>query len=279
MSTLARKGKSSRRPATEQRLLLHNITWDEYEALGRALQDRAGLRLTYDRGTLEIMSTSSPPAPHAWTSDAQRFLFHFVSWEDYETILKALDAHHLRITYDRGDLEIMTLSSEHERHKSLLKLFLQVMVEEFRVPGGSLGSTTYRRRDLQKGLEADDCFYFENWPKVRGKKRINMATDPAPDLALEVDVTHSSLKRLAIYAALRVGEVWRFDGESLRVCRLNASFEYEECERSAIFPLVPLGELARWLLEGANQNDFEVVPAFREWIKGLLTKKRNPKKP
>ncbi len=34
----------------EQQLLLHNISWDAYEAIGNALQDRPALRLTYDHG-------------------------------------------------------------------------------------------------------------------------------------------------------------------------------------------------------------------------------------
>src|SRR5688572_8480527 len=42
----------------EQRLLLYNVSWDAYLAIGRALSDRAALHMTYDRGTLELMTTS-----------------------------------------------------------------------------------------------------------------------------------------------------------------------------------------------------------------------------
>ena len=46
------------RTVESQTLLLDNITWEQYEAIGDALQDRAGLRLTYDSGRLEFMTTS-----------------------------------------------------------------------------------------------------------------------------------------------------------------------------------------------------------------------------
>lgn len=40
----------------EQRVVVHGISWEQYEALLTALGDAAGIRLTYDAGTLEIMS-------------------------------------------------------------------------------------------------------------------------------------------------------------------------------------------------------------------------------
>jgi Uma2 family endonuclease len=42
----------------EQRFLLHGICWSSYIAIGEALLDRPALRLTYDRGALEFMTTS-----------------------------------------------------------------------------------------------------------------------------------------------------------------------------------------------------------------------------
>jgi Uma2 family endonuclease len=39
-----------------QRLVLHGVSWREYTRMLRAFAERPGYRLTYDRGTLEIMS-------------------------------------------------------------------------------------------------------------------------------------------------------------------------------------------------------------------------------
>ncbi len=272
MSVLAQGTLPSRQPpaeraVSEQRLLLHHVRWEDYQAVGEALRDRPALRLTYDDGNLEIMTTSSPPAPGAWTTDAQRLLLHDIAWRQYETLLQALEQHHLRLTYNQRSLEIMTLSPEHEGYKSLLRLFIQVLAEEFNVPVKNLGSTTFRRQDVEQGLEADECYYIQNWPRVRGKKRIDLTVDPPPDLVVEIDVTHSSLDRLQIYASLRVPEVWRYDGETLQVYRLDSDGRYEKCDRTPTFPAVPLDELARFVRQGQTEDDAGVVRAFRAWLR------------
>jgi Uma2 family endonuclease len=41
-------------------VLLKNISWQTYESLVNELAEQAGIRLTYDRGTLEIMTPSAP---------------------------------------------------------------------------------------------------------------------------------------------------------------------------------------------------------------------------
>jgi Uma2 family endonuclease len=46
-------GSSTTRP---QRLVLYGVSWREYTRMLRAFAERPGFRLTYDRGTLEIMS-------------------------------------------------------------------------------------------------------------------------------------------------------------------------------------------------------------------------------
>ncbi|MEM9245654.1 MAG: Uma2 family endonuclease [Cyanobacteria bacterium P01_F01_bin.153] len=78
-----------------------------------------------------------------------------------------------------------------------------------------MSSTTWSREDLQRGLEPDECCYITSEAQVRGKMNIDLTVDPPPDLAIEIDITSSSLNRLEIYASLGIKEVWRFDGESL----------------------------------------------------------------
>jgi Uma2 family endonuclease len=40
----------------DQRIVLHGVSWDEYVALNDALGDRAGVRVCYCEGTLELMA-------------------------------------------------------------------------------------------------------------------------------------------------------------------------------------------------------------------------------
>src|SRR5262249_38734570 len=94
-----------------------------------------------------------------------------------------------------------------------------------------------------------------------------VAADPPPDLAIEVDLTHNSLNRLAIYAALGVKEVWRFDGETLRFHHLGPAGEYAVQERSHAFPHLAREELLRFLSESDSQDETRLGRSFRAWVR------------
>jgi Uma2 family endonuclease len=79
-------------------------------------------------------------------------LLENVSWETYERLLR-----HIRMTYDNGDLEIMTLSFGHENTDTLIGRFIETLTLELDIPMRSGGSTTLRRKLKRKGLEPDEC--------------------------------------------------------------------------------------------------------------------------
>ncbi len=133
-----------------------------------------------------------------------------ISWLTYETLLRELSDRRFRLTYNRGDLEIMAPSPEHEFGKKVLGRFVETLAEEFQIQIYPLGSTTLKRPELS-GVEPDECFYIRHISAVRGKKRIDLTEDPAPDLVIEIDVTSSSQNRLQIYADLGIAEIWIFD--------------------------------------------------------------------
>jgi len=200
----------------------------------------------------------------------QRFLMRNLDWPRYRTIADALGETHVRLTYDRGNLEFMTLSHGHERWSSLLGQFVEVLTEELNMPRQSGGSTTLDREDLERGLEPDRCYYLEHEAAVRDKDEIDLAVDPPPDLALEVDVSRSSLSRMSIYAAIRVPEVWRFDGEQLRVYGLAADGRYLESAQSLHFPFLPLAEVQAFLLRRNTMDETSLIKAFRQWVRSLI---------
>jgi Uma2 family endonuclease len=129
---------------------------------------------------------------------------------------------------------------------------------------------TIRREDLARGLESDNCFYLANWPRIRGRKVFDFTTDPPPDLALEIDVTHRSLDRLPIYAALRVPEVWRFTGAALLGYLLNADGSYTEVEFSPTFPFLRLADVVPFLRRVFDEDDTTLTESFREWLRRSL---------
>ncbi len=88
--------------------------------------------------------------PHATTGlePTQRFVLDCVSWAEYEKFLEAVGKRRVRLTYDRGRLEFMTVSSLHERYKHLFCLLLAVVALETGARVVGVGSTTFRRRDV-----------------------------------------------------------------------------------------------------------------------------------
>src|SRR5205814_2592043 len=109
------------------------------------------------------------------------------------------------------------------------------------------GATTLRRRLEKRGLEPDECFWIQNEAAVRGVRRLNLRVHPPPDLAIEVDVTNSSLDRMGIYAALGVPEVWRLDEPSLTFHVLGPDGRYALVTHSRSFPQVTPADLMRFL--------------------------------
>ncbi|MGH9336532.1 MAG: Uma2 family endonuclease [Vicinamibacteria bacterium] len=140
----------------------------------------------------------------------QRVVLHNLSWQTYDRLLEeAAGCSSLRLTYDRGTLEIMSPSEEHEELNRSLAFLIEALVTELDLESRSLGSATFRREDLDRGFEADSCFYIQSAPRVAGKQKIDLRIDPPPDLVIEVELTSSAVDKLDIYAHLRAPELWR----------------------------------------------------------------------
>jgi Uma2 family endonuclease len=152
----------------------------------------------------------------------QRVLLKNIDWQTYESLLAAQrDRSAPRFTYDGGSLEIMSPSAEHEEIKETMALLVNIWAEENEIDIRGLGSTTFRREDLSRGFEPDACFYIQSVDLIKGKTDLSLDVDPPPDLVIEIDITSSSLDKLAIFALVGVPEVWRYDGEKVSVFRLE----------------------------------------------------------
>jgi len=191
-----------------------------------------------------------------------RVVLHDVSWQAYEAYLADPEVGHLRLTYDHGTLELCARLWSHERTRVVLRFLIVQAMCRWRIKANSLGLTTLKREDLQYGLEPDDSLYVDNRKRVSKHTGIELPRDPPPDLAVEVDIIGSCLDRPAIYAALGIPELWRCDGESIRVYRLRPDATYEPCARSLSFPALPLEGVAAVLHNKFEDGDGELWQAF-----------------
>lgn len=194
----------------------------------------------------------------------QRIVLKNVSWQLYEHLLEThRDGSTPRFTYNQGELEIVSLSAKHEQLKDLIVLIVNALAEAREMDVVGLGSTTFSREDLERGFEPDGCFYLTNIERVKGKEEIDLASDPPPDIVVEIDITSPSIKKLPIFAALGVLEIWHYDdtSEKWRILRL-AGDAYAEQMESSWFPRLTAVMLAQFI--GDNKRMSRPV-----WLRGV----------
>ena len=200
-------------------------------------------------------------------------LFH-TDWNGYLKILSALGEHRggIRVTYDRGAVEIMTTSDEHGHLVRLMGHLLSHYLEACHIAYRFGGVQTLKRKDLDRGTEPDDCFWISTARRMVGVKRWNPRIHPPPDLALEVTVTHGFISRIPIYAALRIPEVWWHKNGKIQILRLQEQGEYKRAASSPTLPGLSPHVLARHIAMSDEVLDSDIVEQFRAWLRTHIAK-------
>ncbi len=198
-----------------------------------------------------------------------RVLLKNVAWSTYVALASESDRAGTRFTYYQGRLEIMSPSREHESVKRLLGRMIETATLELGIPISSGGSTTLKSYLKRCGVEPDECYYVAHEAQMRGKADFDPTVDPPPDLAIEVDISTSSIEQLPIYAALGVPEVWLCDGAEVRVWTLQADGAYRQEPRSRAFPFLPIESLQDFLSRRGETDETSLLCSFRDWVRGL----------
>jgi len=211
----------------------------------------------------------TPPSPQRSKSsidDIQHFVIEDATWELYESLLRGVGNRPVRITYDNGRLEMMSPLTWHEEAKKIIARMIETLSFDLDMKVKSLGSTTFKRKDKGKGLEPDECYYFKNEAKMRGKRRWTPSKDPAPELVVEIDITSRSIDREPVYAALGVREIWRYDGKRLECLELSGG-EYHPRKTSRVFPFLAVSELIRFVKMLPTDDENTILRTFRQWVR------------
>lgn len=203
----------------------------------------------------------------ALTIPEKRIVFYNLNWQKYQTILEALGENRTaRIIYDRGVLEITMPLEEHEFAREIIGLFIRILVFEIGLKIKTLGSTTLNYPELDRGAEPDNCYYIQNQSKVAGKK-IDLTKDPPPDLVIEVDITHTDINKLNLYASMGISEFWRYNGEVLQIYQLQNQ-EYIEVETSPTFPQIEKNRFYEFIAQ-SKLDEIEAEKKLRADLKAL----------
>jgi Uma2 family endonuclease len=213
------------------------------------------------------------PAPPSGQGD-QRIVIRGLNWDLYDRLSDAIgEGQHVRLAFDGEDLEIMTTGPVHEDYKEMLGQIVGTVSKTLGIPRKKLGETTWKRPEIARGIEADQCYYFDPAKlaadqAARARKSNNVADYPNPDLAVEIDLSGPKVDRSGIYAALRVAEVWRFDGESVVIEQLQDAGTYAPVQASRYLPL-KADEILHWLVHEDRHDELDWERRLDEWARGL----------
>ncbi|MEM9212978.1 MAG: Uma2 family endonuclease [Cyanobacteria bacterium P01_F01_bin.150] len=216
------------KPVGEKRLVFRDLDWQRYQALREILS----------RGPGNAQGTQGP-AP-------------------------SIVNRNIHFTYLNGTLEVTMPLEIHEFATRLIEKFIWILVLELGMKVKTMGSTTLDRERLDRSAEPDNAYYIQNQPLVAGRD-VDLDRDPPPDLVVEVDITHTDINKLTLYAAMGIPEFWRYNGELWRIYALQNG-EYKEVEASPTFPSVPKEKLYEFLAI-ARQDEVEAELMLREWLR------------
>jgi Uma2 family endonuclease len=137
---------------------------------------------------------------------------------------------------------------KHEREKSIISDVVKIILEELNLDCECFGSTTFKRQEMNYGIEPDECFYIQNHQAMIGKERLDLSVDLPPDLAIEVDIT--SKTQIDAYTRLGVPELWIYEGSELKIYTLQSG-QYQVSETSLALPGLPV---LAWVAEVLEQS-------------------------
>ena len=190
---------------------------------------------------------------------------HGVSWDTFQAL--ARESSGGRLAYDRGTLEIMSPSFNHENVAGLLGRWVEIYTEEVGIEIGTSRSTTLSLPEAARAIEADESFYLASADRIRGNAEIDLSVDPPPDLVIEVDVTNSSLNKLDICRSLGIPEVWRFKDERIEVYVLQNDQQYALHDQSSVLPGFPLAGAIDLLSRRQSLGENEMAKLFRALVR------------
>ncbi|MBE9194366.1 Uma2 family endonuclease [Synechocystis sp. LEGE 06083] len=164
--------------------------------------------------------TSSAPIP---TQDQTLVLPGRHSWEAFKAIQAVMEQQPgLRIVYLDGVIEFMTLGEYHESIKSMIAILLGIYFWQREIEFIPVGSATRESKDESVSFEPDESYYL-------GEKKAH------PDLAIEVNVSSGSAKKLEKYQRLGIGEVWMWQDKKFSIYFLDGD-RYQTVSKSQLLP-------------------------------------------
>jgi Uma2 family endonuclease len=228
---------------------------------------------------MSVTTRKAPERRKVRLGGEKRFLIPGMTWQRYATFVGWLpEGSPIRVAFDGRNMELMVTGPKHDELAELLDAFFKTVAESLGVLYKPQRTTTWIRPEVERGLEADCCYYLapaklEAAFAASAANSNDVADYPNPDLAMEIDISRPEADRRAIYAAVGVAELWIFDGEDLTIERLGADKRYHAVEASGFLP-VQAREVEHWLLNEDHKDQGAWKQRIRAWARKTLRKRK-----
>jgi Uma2 family endonuclease len=194
-----------------------------------------------------------------------RMVLENVAWETYVALAGQRRGSIPRMTYDDGVLELMSPQREHENIGRLIGRMIETYSEVRDIEIISVASVTVKRFDLSKAYEADESYYVTHAAELLGKRELDFEVDPPPDLVVEVEITSSVIKKMPLFTAMKVPEVWRHNGQSLNMYRWDNE-AYVPIDSSVELPGLSAERINQHLAGRDAIGETKLIQQFRKAV-------------
>lgn len=214
----------------------------------------------------------------------QRLVLKKISWQKYEQILSEMGGERkAHLTYDRGQLELMTPQEEHQRCSKLIESLLMVLGDELKESLTVRRDATLKHIDLQQAIEPDLCCFrsralLQSLPDQSLPEQ-GCSDQNCPDLILEIALRQSTIDKLPIYANFGIPEVWRYrSGDDptvptrhleiyhLREHRKIPKQPYLLAKTSLNFPFLSAATIQQFLDQSDTLGLMPALKLLRNWL-------------
>jgi Uma2 family endonuclease len=180
-----------------------------------------------------------------------------------------------------GRLSFLVTSREHDWFVDCLGDIVKVGSLACGIACEPAGQATFRRADMEVGVEGDRAFYLgDSAQAMRGPVNVDLSVQPPPDLAIEVEVTHPADDALLAWGRIGVPEVWRLNVAegSFAFCQRLADGSYRNADRSSRLPGLTTEEVLAQLRQAEALGWSRWFAQLGDWAREVLqTAARDPR--
>jgi Uma2 family endonuclease len=191
------------------------------------------------------------------------------TWQDYESLLALRGDRSLPKIYFHAIRQETRLMSPLPSHANRVDTLRDLVKSLLRLRGQDWQcfDPVTLRTFPRSGVEPDTCFYVKNRQFILGKERIDLTTDPPPDLAIEVDFT--SRTNLEDYLPIAIPELWIYRLSDLQIYLFDGE-NYRESSDSLLFPDMAIKTLLPKYVELAWIEGSSV--ALRQFDRAIMSR-------